>query len=119
MNGNKLNTDTDRKTISLTVINEGEEFLVQAYVNEYRNLMQLLNNSIYLRNFGECGGQGRCATCMIKISVLSTVADSMDRNEKSTLDKLGWGSGDMRLACQILVTESLDGAVIEIAEEGY
>jgi ferredoxin len=56
---------------------------------------------------------------MIKISVLSTVADSMDRNEKSTLDKIGGGADDMRLACQILVTESLDGAVIEIVEEGY
>jgi 2Fe-2S ferredoxin len=119
MDENRFKTGMDRKTITLTVINEGENFLVQAYVNEYRNLMQLLNNSIYLRNFGECGGMGRCATCMIKISVLSTVADSMDRNEKSTLDKIGWGAGDMRLACQILVTESLDGAVIEIVEEGY
>ena len=119
MSGNSVNTDTVRKHITLTVIHEGEGFLVQAYVNEYRNLMQLLNNSIYLRNFGECGGMGRCATCMIKISVSNAVADSLDRNEKTTLDKMGWESGDMRLACQILVTESLDGAVLQIVEEEY
>jgi 2Fe-2S ferredoxin len=119
MNVNRPPINAARKTIALTVITEGEHFLVQAHVNEYRNLMQLLNNSIYLRNFGECGGMGRCATCMIKITVAGTMPDSMDRNEKSTLGKIGRGAGEMRLACQILVTESLDGAVIEVVEEGY
>lgn len=56
----------ERKEISITIIKAGEVNLVKTYLHQYRNLMVLLNNSIYLENFGECGGQGRCATCMVK-----------------------------------------------------
>lgn len=52
----------ERKEIFITIINAGDAHLVKTYLQQYRNLMVLLNNSIYLENFGECGGQGRCAT---------------------------------------------------------
>ncbi|MEI2750924.1 MAG: hypothetical protein V9E88_19490 [Ferruginibacter sp.] len=56
-------------------------------MHQYWNLMVLLNNSIYLENFGECGGQGRCATCMVKAVGLRGNANKMERNEAATIGK--------------------------------
>ena len=44
----------ERIEICITIINAGEEYVVKTYLHEYRNLMTLLNNNIYLENFGEC-----------------------------------------------------------------
>lgn len=109
----------ERKEITITIINVGEEYVVKTYLNEYRNLMVLLNNNIYLENFGECGGQGRCATCLVKVSGLKGNANTMERNEKATINKTGLGDSNIRLACQILITEDLNEAVIDISWEGY
>ncbi len=79
--------------------------------------MVLLNNSIYLESFGECGGQGRCATCLVKIKGLKGNANIMERNEKSTIIKTGLGELHTRLACQLLINTDLDNAVVEITNE--
>ena len=106
----------ERVEISITIINAGEEYAVKTYLHEYRNLMTLLNNNIYLENFGECGGQGRCATCMVKAVGLKGSANSMERNEAATIGKAGLADEAIRLSCQLLINEDLNGAVIEIAE---
>jgi 2Fe-2S ferredoxin len=108
-----------RKEISITVINAGDECVVKTYLHQYRNLMGLLNNSIYLENFGECGGQGRCATCMVKVVGLRGNANTMERNETATINKAGLADKTIRLSCQLLINEDLDGAVIEIADDEY
>ncbi len=108
----------ERNEISITIINAGEEYAVKTYLHEYRNLMALLNNSTYLENFGECGGQGRCATCMVKVVNLRGEANIMERNEAATLNKEGLHDEGIRLSCQLLINEDLDGAVIEIYGEG-
>lgn len=110
--------NADRKEITLTIRNASQEYVVTTFTNEYRNLMVLLNNSIYLEGFGECGGQGRCATCLIRISSAKSISAAMDRNEKSTLHKVGLTESNLRLACQILITDLLDGEIIEVFEEG-
>ena len=107
----------ERKEISITIIYAGEAHLVKTYLYQYRNLMVLLNNSIYLENFGECGGQGRCATCMVKAVGLRGNANKMERNEAATIGKAGLGNEAIRLSCQLLINEDLNGAVIEIAGE--
>lgn len=107
------------KEISITVINAGEVYAVRTYLNEYRNLMTLLNNNVILENFGECGGQGRCATCMVKVENVSGKANIMERNEAATLRKAGPVDKSIRLSCQLLINEDLDGTVIEISGEGY
>ena len=107
----------ERKEISITIIYAGEAHLVKTYLHQYRNLMVLLNNSIYLENFGECGGQGRCATCMVKAGGLRCNANKMERNEAATIGKAGLGNEAIRLSCQLLINEDLNGAVIEIAGE--
>lgn len=109
----------DRKEITFSIINDGREYVVKTYSNEYRNLMALLNNTIYLEGFGECGGQGRCATCLVEVSGLKGDANTMERNEKVTINKTGLAGSNFRLACQILITKDLNGAVIDISGEGY
>jgi len=104
----------ERIEISITIINAGEEYVVKTYLHEYRNLMTLLNNNIYLENFGECGGQGRCATCMVKVDGLRGNANTLERNEAATIGKVGLADEAIRLSCQLLINEDLNGAVIEI-----
>ncbi len=111
--------NVERKEISITIINAGEAHVVKTYLHEYRNLMLLLNNSIYLENFGECGGQGRCATCMVKAIGLKGNANTMERNEAATIGKAALADESIRLSCQQLINENLHGAVIEIAGDGY
>ncbi|MDB5276579.1 MAG: ferredoxin [Ferruginibacter sp.] len=109
----------ERKEIAITLINAGEAHVVKTYLHQYRNLMMLLNNTIYLENFGECGGQGRCATCMVKAVGLKGNANSMERNEAATIGKAGLADEAVRLSCQILISEDLNGAVIEITGDEY
>jgi 2Fe-2S ferredoxin len=103
-----------KQEITLTIIHAGEEHIVKAHEHEYRNLMTLLNNSIYLENFGECGGQGRCATCIVKVAGLKGAANTMDGNEAATIQKAGLADTGFRLSCKLLIDENLDQAVIEI-----
>ena len=105
--------------ITITIINAGEKYVVKTYLHEYRNLMTLLNNNIYLENFGECGGQGRCGTCMVKAVGLKGNANSMERNEAATIGKAGIADEAIRLSCQLLINEDLNGAVIEIKGDEY
>lgn len=109
----------ERKEISITIINAGDAHLVKTYLHQYRNLMVLLNNSIYLENFGECGGQGRCATCIVKAVGLKGNANSMERNEAATIAKAGLADEAIRLSCQLLINEDLNGAVIEIKGDEF
>lgn len=107
--------NADKKVITITVINAGHVYVVKTFANEYRNLMVLLNNNIYLESFGECGGMGRCATCVVSIAGLKSMAAAMDRNEMTTISKADFtGTQHPRLACQILITEELDNTVVTI-----
>jgi len=41
----------------------------------------------------------------------------MERNEKSTLQKCAYVHTNLRLSCQIMINDALQGARIEIVEE--
>ena len=102
------------KPICFKVIDGGDEQLVRTFDGEYRNLMLLLAETLFLESFGECGGQGRCATCIVKISGIKASTPKMERNEPATLAKAGYDVNDVRLSCQIYITEALNGVVVEI-----
>ena len=104
----------NRTPIHFNAYYEGEKHELQTYTYEYRNLMVLLFDKIYIEDFGECKGMGRCGTCAVKIAGLSATVNTLDRNEERTLAKMGVYGGDVRLACQILVDENLENATIEI-----
>ena len=103
-----------RGTIKFTVADNDLEQIIETYPGDYRNLMELLRDKMYLDSFGECSGMGRCATCIIRVTGLKGNSITKDRNEPATLSKFGYEASDIRLSCQILISSDLDGATIEI-----
>ena len=103
-----------KTAIYFTAYYEGEKYELQTYEGEYRNLMMLLYDKIYIESFGECKGMGRCGTCLIKIKDLPETVNVLERNEERTLGKMNIQGGDFRLACQILINEALENVSIEI-----
>lgn len=76
--------------------------------------MVLINEKIFVEDFGECKGIGRCGTCLV--SVHSENEWEIERNEASTLAKTGVEGTDWRLSCQIMIDERLEKAIVSISE---
>ena len=100
--------------IRLTVLDMDESYTITAYPGQYRSLMMMLYDQIYLEGFGECLGMGRCATCAVSIAFSKIPLTGFNRNETVTLSKEGITDPGIHLSCQIQVDEHLDGAVIRI-----
>mgnify|MGYP001545166857 CR=1 FL=1 len=105
------------KTIRIRVIANGEERVLTTYPGEYRSLMMLIYDRVYVDGFGECRGMGRCGTCRVAIDGDPGTLTGMDRNEEATLAKTGHEPGEVRLACQILLDEELDGRTVRVLFE--
>ena len=103
-------------TIHFHLIYDEETVFVSCYANEYRNLMALINEKIYVPDFGECKGIGRCGTCLVRIENVQDLP-AKDRNEQRTLYKCKQGDESVRLACQLMINELLNGARIYILED--
>lgn len=101
----------NKDQILIRIISESGEHLISTYRNEYRSLMALIRDKLYPESFGECGGQGRCATCMVKLDVINEIPDQ-DRNEPATLSKKGINDPAIRLSCGLLVDMTLNNATI-------
>lgn len=108
---------THKKNISFTLVCLDEEVIIETYEGEFRNLMTLINEKIYVEDFGECKGIGRCGTCLVEVEGLNGVPLEMDRNEKSTLEKCEVKKPNLRLSCQIMINSSLRNSVIKVVEE--
>jgi 2Fe-2S ferredoxin len=105
-----------QSNITFSVISNHSKQIIETQVGEYRNLMCLLRDKIYLDEFGECGGMGRCATCVIRIKGLTGNSIAKERNEPVTLSRMGYEDDNIRLSCQLIISTDLDGAAIEILE---
>src|SRR6478609_7262961 len=101
--------------IAIKVVVAGHENIISTYRNEYRSLMALIKDQLYPDGFGDCGGMGRCATCQIKLTG-SDGMFSMERNEQSTLNRLGILDPAIRLSCQILLEPALENNIITVLE---
>jgi 2Fe-2S ferredoxin len=108
---------SQKKDISFTLIYFDEEIEIQTYEGEFRNLMILINEKIYVEDFGECKGIGRCGTCLVEVQGLGEAASVMERNENSTLAKCAVQSPNLRLSCQIMINHALQNSRIKIVEE--
>ncbi|MEO9209784.1 MAG: 2Fe-2S iron-sulfur cluster-binding protein [Ginsengibacter sp.] len=93
-----------------------ETIKVSCQEGEFRNLMVLINEKLYVEDFGECKGIGRCGTCLVEI-ITKQRLPILERNEKSTLDKCAVKMPNLRLSCQIMINQLLHGARITIIEE--
>jgi|SRR6185503_2378770 2Fe-2S ferredoxin len=105
---------TTKPDIRFTLLEEDDEYVINTYNSEYRNLMVLINEKIYLEDFGECRGMGRCGTCIVEVVKKDNELFSFDRNEEATIKKTGITNPNYRLACQILVDEKLANATFRI-----
>lgn len=95
-----------RQKISFSVVEAGKEVSVTTYHHEYRDLRALLNDKFCLDAFGECGGIGRCATCIITVADPLSRHDNRERKEMTSLQKAG-AAAHVRLACQIQIDDRL------------
>ena len=107
--------DSRLHSISFKLIYGEEEIDVQTHEGEFRNLMVLINEKIYVEDFGECKGIGRCGTCLVEINS-PRIAPELDRNEQSTLDKCDVQNKSFRLSCQLLINDYLQNAIVKIVE---
>ena len=105
------------RDIVFTLIYFDEEIQVTTYEGEFRNLMILINEKIYVEDFGECKGIGRCGTCLVEVEGLNGIAAVMERNEKSTLEKSALKIPNLRLSCQIMINAALKDTTIKVVEE--
>ncbi|MGH2647527.1 MAG: 2Fe-2S iron-sulfur cluster-binding protein [Ginsengibacter sp.] len=103
-----------KRDISFTIIGEDEEHVIETYAGEYRNLMALITDKIYIEDFGECKGMGRCGTCVIEIIKTENELLSLERNEEATIKKTGITNPNYRLACQVLINEQLKNTTFRI-----
>ena len=74
--------------ISITVFLKGEKHSIATYQGEYRNLMALLYDKLFVDDFGECKGIGRCGTCHIHILDGRREWLKREGNEPTTLSKM-------------------------------
>jgi ferredoxin, 2Fe-2S len=102
------------KIIQFTVIENNQCYPIKVMHGSYPNLMFLLKEQLGLDSFGECGGVGRCATCVVKVIGLKGISLIKERNEPNTLQKLGFNDPAIRLSCQLYITSDLEGAEITI-----
>ena len=108
---------THERNIIFTLIYFDDEIKVETYESEFRNLMILINEKIYVEDFGECKGIGRCGTCLVEVEGLNGSASVMERNEKSTLKNCTVKKPNLRLSCQIMINASLKNSTIKVVEE--
>lgn len=113
MNKN-FSSPNSKKEINIWITYEGEQHLVKTYPNEYRNLMMLIYDKIFVEDFGDCLGMGRCGTCLIEMNQASAGLTSYDRNEQTTISKSGITDSKVRLSCQILIDQNLDGLKLTV-----
>ena len=101
----------NKEQIVFRIISESGEHLISSYRHEYRSLMALIRDKLYPESFGECGGQGRCATCIVKLDATNEIP-GRDRNEPATLAKIGVVDPAIRLSCQLQVDMTLHNATV-------
>lgn len=105
------------ENIVITVVSDGEEHELHTFPGEYRNLMVLIYDKIYIEDFGDCRGMGRCGTCLIEVLECAVPLQSLGRNEETTLAKSGInGSKNIRLACHIMIEKALNGARFKVLD---
>ena len=63
----------------------------------------------------DCGGGCACATCMILVNAeWQKKFNAMEEEEESMLDFHEYRTEESRLACQIPITQELDGIVVKM-----
>lgn len=101
----------------INIFYDGQNHRIATYPNEYRSLMHLIYDKVFIEDFGECRGMGKCGTCVIEIlNSNGKPINDFDRNEKETLRKAGIKAPNCRLSCQLIVDKNSDGLELKIPD---
>ena len=82
------------------------------------NLMQAALDNLVPGILGDCGGSSACATCHVYVDPKwAERAGSPSEIEIDLIDGLLETRPTSRLACQILMSDDLDGIVLQLPEQ--
>lgn len=101
--------DAVREYFRVEVHYYGAKHVLQTYAGEYRSLMALIYDKVYIEDFGECKGVGRCGTCLIHVLNDEGRLSKREGNEPTTLAKMNVIDPRSRLACHIMIDSRIDG----------
>jgi len=102
-----------KKKFSLNFLDSfDEKHIVQFHTHEYNSLMELMWDRT-IEDWGECKGRAWCGSCHIKIQETQNTLAPADLAETLCLSNQENRVSNSRLACQLELTEELDGKVIE------
>ncbi len=101
----------------ITVISrEGEARDVEA--ENGLSLMEVIRDNGFDELLALCGGCCSCATCHVHIdSSYADMLPKMGEDENDLLDSTDHRNEMSRLACQIPVSDAIDGLIVTIAAE--
>jgi 2Fe-2S ferredoxin len=105
--------------VSITyVAHDGTRHEIDAPARE--SMMKAALNAGVEGIVGECGGNCACATCRVYVSEEWRAKLAPPRDEETEMiDYVGDGDPAVRLACQIPVTEAIDGIEVTMPESQY
>lgn len=107
------------RDIQVNVLCAGKRYELRTYPHEYRSLMALIYDKVYLEDFGDCKGIGRCGTCHVLLLNYHEGLLKREGNEHSTLNKLSTSQSNSRLSCQILLDSMVNGLAVEVVEDDH
>lgn len=105
--------------ILVTVDYDGQLYEIHTYPNEYRSLMMLIYDKISPEAFGECLGMGRCGTCLVEVIDKQHEPTAYERNEDVNLARTGISGENIRLSCQLMIDENLDGLIVKVLADDF
>ena len=104
--------------MQITVIDTANETHVIPFKrHEYASLMELIVNTCH-DEIGECKGRGLCGTCVVEIGEGSFLKEQPNDKEREVFQTLNLEGEQVRLACQLMLTQELDGVQVRVLD-GY
>ena len=105
-----------KSDINISVIDRsGNEHQLSGPTDMNLNLMELLKMSEFPIE-GTCGGMAMCASCHVYVLSHHNLTEK-SKEEMAMLDE-SWDTKDnSRLSCQLKLSVSLDGILVELAPE--
>lgn len=101
----------------LIIVNRaGEEKTVEA--TSGLSVMETIRSNGFDELLAVCGGCCSCATCHVHVDpAFSASLPAMSEEEGDLLDSSSHRNVTSRLSCQLMMTDTLDGLKVWIAEE--
>jgi len=104
------------KDIVLFVEYNGNVQRIETFAGEYRNLMVLIKDQLWVDGMGECGGMARCGTCLVELKNAAESLIVMEGKEAAVIKRTITTHSNIRLACQLLVDETINGLQVKVID---